>query len=258
MSLPDVVQGISRAGGVLRGLGKFLELGTATRCLACGKVIPVLQSRVMCCEQCQAELRLRKKGFCPGCGLIFTSEQEEPYFCLDCRIKSPPWQGFGFFQAYKGLLRELILAYKYEVQLGYNSLLRQLLLQAYELHLAGHIDRDALVVPVPMHAQRLKQRGFNHSLELARGLCNLGLEIGPGALQRLKPTSPQTGLGKSKRWQNLQGAFKAHKQEVRGRQVLLVDDVYTTGATVGLCSRELLRAGARQVQVLVLARAEIG
>jgi ComF family protein len=155
-------------------------------------------------------------------------------------------------------LRELILAYKYQAQLGYNRLLRQLLLQAFELHLAEHVALDSLVVPVPMHVDRLKQRGFNQSLELARALGSQGLEINAWALQRVQPTRPQTGLERSRRWKNLQGAFGVNKQAVKDRQVLLVDDVYTTGTTVGLCSRELLKAGARQVQVLVLARVEIG
>ncbi|MFO8031813.1 MAG: ComF family protein [Desulfohalobiaceae bacterium] len=253
-----LVQGISRAGSLLRGLGRFFEVGTATRCLACGKVIPAVHSGLECCEDCRAELRPRRRGYCPGCGQFFARASEEPYLCLDCRTRKPPWKGFGFFQPYKGLLRELILAYKYEAQLGYNRLLRQLLLQAFQLHMAADTPLHSLVVPVPMHADRIRQRGFNHSLELARVLCSQGLEIDPGALQRVQPTRPQTGLERNRRWKNLQGAFEVQRQAVKGRQVLLVDDVYTTGATVGLCSRELLKAGAKQVQVLVLARAEVG
>ncbi|MFP4213815.1 MAG: ComF family protein [Desulfohalobiaceae bacterium] len=161
-------------------------------------------------------------------------------------------------RSYQGVLRDLILGYKYQAQLGYNSLLRQLLVRAFQLHLEASTSWQCLVVPVPMHMDRLRARGFNHSLELARGLKNQGLEVNPRALQRIRPTKPQFGLERRWRWRNLQGAFLADRQAVHNRQVLLVDDVYTTGATAGQCSRVLLKAGARQVQILVLARAEQG
>ena len=112
------------------------------------------------------------------------------------------------------------------------------------------------LIPVPLHRRRLRQRGYNQAALLLGRLSPLL----PGrpcwtALRRVKPGPRQTVLGRSARLGNLQGAFRADPVQVRGRRVLLVDDVMTTGATAAACSSALVKAGARQVRVLTLARA---
>jgi ComF family protein len=109
-----------------------------------------------------------------------------------------------------------------------------------------------LLVPVPLHPLRLRQRGYNQSALIALGT---GRKIDARALERIRDTPPQAGLGAEQRRRNLAGAFRARAERVRGRRVILVDDVVTTGATVEAASRELLRAGAQSVDVLTLARA---
>jgi ComF family protein len=114
-----------------------------------------------------------------------------------------------------------------------------------------------LILSVPLHPRRLRQRGFNQSLLLARRVRrrhSIPLEI--TALQRTRHTEPQTQLSGSERQKNIRGAFEVRRPEVVAeKHILLVDDVFTTGSTVQECAKVLLRAGAQQVDVLTLARA---
>jgi len=114
-----------------------------------------------------------------------------------------------------------------------------------------------LLVPVPLHLRRLRWRGFNQALLLTRPLAQrCGARLDPFVLARTRPTSPQVGLDEAARRRNIAGAFAVRDPAVvRRRSVLLIDDVYTTGATVEECARVLRRAGASRVDVLVLARA---
>jgi ComF family protein len=123
----------------------------------------------------------------------------------------------------------------------------------------GELLADAeVVVPVPLHWRRMWARRFNQSATLAKLLAaTRGLPVSFSALKRVKATPQQVGLSKAERATNVQGAFRvepAGKAEIARRHVVLVDDVLTSGATVDACSRVLLRAGARQVDVLVFAR----
>jgi ComF family protein len=118
-------------------------------------------------------------------------------------------------------------------------------------------DAD-IVVPVPLHRRRFLARRFNQSAELARVLGRLsGLPFAPDAVRRVKKTRQQVGLGAREREDNVRGAFRVPPEaeiKVRGRQVLVIDDVYTTGATVSAVARALRRCGAEAVDVLTFAR----
>jgi ComF family protein len=112
------------------------------------------------------------------------------------------------------------------------------------------------LVPVPLHHQRLKQRGYNQA-ELLSGVIGHYLELPViTALKRVKNTHPQFDLPREKRFSNIRAAFDASKEvDLSGKRLLLVDDIYTTGATVNECCRALLLAGARSVNIFTLARA---
>ena len=114
-----------------------------------------------------------------------------------------------------------------------------------------------MIVPVPLHPQRLRWRGFNQSLILSRAIGYAQqIEVDPFLLQRLRPTVPQTQLNESERRANVRGAFAVEAPEwLDGKRVLLVDDVYTSGATVEECAKALRRGGAAVVDVFTLARA---
>jgi ComF family protein len=114
-----------------------------------------------------------------------------------------------------------------------------------------------VMVPVPLHIRRLRERGFNQALLLIRELSKrMGIPYEERVLKKIKDTPVQIALKKRERRKNLTGAFQVRDQEaIRGKAIVLVDDVYTTGATVNECSHALLKAGAKQVAVLTVARA---
>lgn len=177
--------------------------------------------------------------------------------CLDCRVTPPPWENAFFYGSYEGRLKTLVLRFKFQAQLGLGEVLHDLLRRSLEFRDAHGHD---LIVPVPLHPRRLRGRGFNQSLELARGLAQgkFGGRYGrlkPQALVRVRDTPPQHTLPRAVRTRNLTGAFLGDPAMIRGRSVLLVDDILTTGATVRAATKELKRCGATRVDLLVLARA---
>jgi ComF family protein len=251
MPAHKLIELASRAGKGLSTLGSSI----GRRCLACGRSLPPEERRRECCAACAAALQPRTSGYCPLCGSIYGDPIEPPGRCIHCQATGRPWDGFGFHNSYSGLLRELLIALKFHGELGYGRLLSGLLVSSFERHLAkGRFD---LIVPVPMHEARLRQRGFNQSVELGRALAKrYGLALDCSALSRSKNTPPQAGLSRKERQQNLQGAFRSSEQRIAGKNVLLIDDIYTTGATVKACVSAIRKAGADGVSVLVLARAQ--
>ena len=110
-------------------------------------------------------------------------------------------------------------------------------------------------MPVPLHPRRLRQRGFNQSLVLARKAAGVwGKKVSAESLKRLRWTTPQTDLSEKQRRKNVKGAFSCREETVRGKKILLIDDVYTSGSTVNECARVLKSQGALKVAVLTLAR----
>jgi ComF family protein len=195
----------------------------------------------------------RTGGFCPRCGRLNDVAHEPPTPCGACLRDPGPWENIYFHGPYQGRLRRLILAYKFENALGLDSLLGGLLSGAC---LDSPCWRPPdLVVPVPLHPARLRWRGFNQSLELARPLARkAGVRIDSRALVRTRKTKPQTQVRDYReRAANLRQAFAAGPG-LDGASVLLVDDVTTTGATLLECARALRDAGAARVDAAVLAR----
>ncbi len=221
----------------------------ASRCPVCGALT---RERDTLCPRCAEALAPRAGGYCPVCGELFGDESMEPAVCPECLHQPPPWDRLAFHSAYQGALRDLILGYKFKGRYGHTRLLAGLARHAAELHLEAPADG---VVPVPLHGRRLAWRGFNQSSELGRAVGRaLGVAVWDRALVRTRYTMPQTRLDRKARQTNLKDAFAADASLVRGRRILLVDDVYTTGSTLGECARTLKRAGAAAVDALVLAR----
>lgn len=181
-----------------------------------------------------------------------------PYDCARCRRRPPAYRRARAYALYRAEaandpLRIGLHRFKYGRDVGLAGVLGDLLSAAAPLR-AG--DYDA-VVPVPLHLDRLRWRGFNQSLLLARRLApRAAAPITSRLLCRVRPTAPQVALDEKARTANVAGAFAVTDgAQVRRRRLLLVDDVLTTGATAEACSRALLRAGAASVDVVVLARA---
>jgi ComF family protein len=164
------------------------------------------------------------------------------------------------YGSYDGALRGLLHLLKYEQVRPAAAVLGRLLFEA----IAGLGEplwaADAVVIPVPLHRRKLRQRGFNQTeliakMTLKRGLRKDRLSLRPGVLERDRETRSQIGLTRPQRRENMRGAFVVVRpQEIAGREILLVDDVFTTGTTVSECARVLRRAGASKVWVATVAR----
>ena len=227
------------------------------RCSLCGAVIRTMEDLTGdfpgVCGDCSRELVLRTGGYCPGCGRLYAADRDDVYLCSLCRHAPEPWSGIGFFAPYAGLLKTLVTDYKFRARLGTGRVLGRMLQYAFAAH---NLRRPDVIVPVPLFAGRLHERGYNQSLELARYLLpDIGCVLDSASLVRIRSTRAQSGLARTARLANLKGAFAVQGEALREKHVLIVDDVLTTGATLRTCARTLLRGGAARVEVLVLARA---
>lgn len=184
--------------------------------------------------------------------------------CGECRADGPAFDGARSFGLYSGKLRQVVLRLKFAGDGLWGARLGELLASTWDsLPQVGELT-SPLIVPVPLHPSRRRERGFNQSDLLAAGLVRAlarqGGEAAPqvakACLRRKRATPPQTGLSVAARRENLRGAFEVvNPREVRGRAIVLVDDVMTTGATLSACARALKRAGAAPILGLTLARA---
>jgi ComF family protein len=206
------------------------------------------------CPNCLRSVRFISPPICPKCGVPFVSRSVEDHLCGQCLRRE--WH-FGSARAlglYEGPIREAIHAFKYEGKAFLAKPLVGLLDRAYPFMDFGSYD---LLVPVPLHPKRLRERGFNQALVLARVIGRReGVSCTGFVLRKTRPSAPQIHLSPTEREKNVKGSFAvADPAKVRGKKVLLIDDVMTTGATVNECARGLLKAGAMGVDVFTLARA---
>jgi len=213
-------------------------------------------SRVPICQSCWQAVRPYQGAECALCGLFLERAAllHGTALCGLCRRGAFGFEQARSFASYDGPLRQILIQFKYH---GLRPLAKPLgawLAQAAVRFDAGALD---LVLPVPLYRRRERHRGFNQAALLAAQLGKLrGIRVGGRDCVRVRDTRPQTGLRGAERRKNVKGAFVVpHPGRVRGRSVLLVDDVLTTGATADACARALKDAGASGVWVLTLARA---
>jgi ComF family protein len=206
------------------------------------------------CARCWAGLRLIERPYCERLGTPFSVDLGVPLLS-PAAIAEPPVFGRARAVArYDDVARRLVHRLKYGDRLELARALGAMMARA-GAELLGDAD---VIVPVPLHRARLWRRRFNQAMALADAVARRsGLPCDPFLLARVKATAPQVGLTKAQRGENLQGAFRVlaeAKPRLKGRRVLLVDDVLTTGATANAASRALLRGGAETVDVLAFAR----
>lgn len=224
-------------------------LGIGGRCRRCGDT---LRAGSDLCETCSAALTPRTGGYCPVCGLLFAEESLPISRCAECRKSPPPWSAVVFHGKYEGMLADLVQELKYGRRLDRAAILSDRMARAF---LESGLAVD-VVVPVPLHPKRLRRRGFNQSAVLARPLARaIGADYALKGLRRVRDTPPQVSLPRKERLRNITGAFEASTEQAASRRVLLVDDIMTTGATAREACRALIKAGARDVALCVVARA---
>ena len=214
------------------------------------------------CQACAQTFVAVQPPICKCCGQMFISREGTDHLCGHCI--SQPWC-FGMARSagvFDRCLATLVHRLKYSGRTGLAKPLGILMLAV--LLDNWNLDEIDCVVPVPLHLKRLRERGFNQSFLLSKAWPSMakayhtvwpGIPVDPALLNRTRYTASQTGLGKRERVANLKNAFKVRPgKDVANLRLLLVDDVFTTGATVNECSRILLKAGAKCVDVLTLAR----
>lgn len=221
-------------------------------CLCCGAIVAEPGAL---CGACWSRLDFLAAPLCHACGHPFDSDPggDGPMLCGRCLAEPPPWGRARAVLRYDDSSKPLLLRFKHADRLeGAPAFGRWLARAGAELK-----DGCDLVVPVPLHRWRLLARRYNQAALLALALAReWAVPCDPDALRRLRRTPPQGHFSRTERLANMRGAFAPRPGlSIAGKAVLLVDDVLTTGATLGECSRVLLRAGAVRVDVLTLGRA---
>ena len=231
-------------------------------CRLCGAALTEV-SRLPVCLACVGSIRRIEAPTCAVCGeLVAAAAAGDELRCGVCQRARLPFAKAVAYGSYDGALRGLIHLLKYDRVRPAGDLLGRRLAEAMASLKFASSEKAPLVVPVPLWAGRERQRGFNQAEEIARaamkhweGRGGRALELNPSALRRTRETQSQTGLTRHQRRANLRGAFVALRPGgIAGREIILVDDVYTTGTTASECARVLRRAGAAEIYVATAAR----
>jgi ComF family protein len=227
----------------------------AARCAACDRILDAPLAGPVC-EDCWGAIRAITPPVCDCCGdpLAFSLNRppsdraaRAPRQCLRCGRSARPVDRSRAIGEYDGALRAIVHALKYD---GRRSVARRLA-ALMRSRGADVLEQADLVVPVPLHRRRHRERGFNQAAELSQ---YLGLPV-CGCLERRRYTESQMTLPAERRHANVRDAFTVSRRvRVAGRRILIVDDVSTTGATLDACALALKAAGARQVHALTAAR----
>lgn len=206
------------------------------------------------CQACFMDFTAIESPLCSLCGRPFSDGAERDRICEDCLRKRPAYDIARAPYLYDGALMTAIHELKYAQRSHLADSLGSLLASFAQIWI-GEL-KGSLIVPVPLHPRRLRSRGFNQSLLLSRCVAaRTGAQLDFLSLRRTRYTKPQTELSSEERKKNVRKAFEVVKPEaVKGRTIVLVDDVATTGSTLNECAKALKRAGAETVLCLVLAR----
>ena len=219
-------------------------------CVFCGQ--KTLSSQPNICSACVADLPWIKHA-CLRCGLPLP---EEGFICGICLKRPPPYSRLQALFHYQFPVDQLILRLKFHQQLIYAQLLGHLLAERCRRYYTTVANPPAMLIPVPLHPKRLRQRGFNQAVELAKPLSHaLKIPIGYGIVKRIKFTQAQMDLPLNERAHNVKDAFSIHSK--LPSHVAIIDDVVTTGHTIKALCKILRAAGVKQIDVWCVARTSL-
>jgi ComF family protein len=213
------------------------------------------EQKLSFCPECFSQIEFISSPLCVLCGQPFSEPGESDHMCGACLIAAPPFSIARALGRYERVLMDVIHRFKYGGMISLGERLGDFMADFSYPSLA--IADYSLIMPVPLHPRRLRQRGFNQAMVLAREISRrFSLRLDFLSLQRSVFTEPQVGLGRDMRELNIKGAFHvADAGRIKEEKIILVDDVYTTGSTVKECARILMKNKAEKVAVLTLARA---
>ena len=231
----------------------FRDILFPERCLACGTGLKVRQG-ISYCPSCFKDVRLIQEPFCTVCGRPFDKSAGKGHLCSDCLKNRWHFTRARAAVYYQEPIAGAVKVFKYS---GKMYGLETFAALAHQYYLQCPLPEPDLILPVPLHPKRLRRRGFNQALVLGRKLFPESKKrIDPYILERHQWTSVQTGLNGLERRRNVKNAFRIKNPEkIKNKKILLVDDVFTTGATVNECSRILLKNKAADVEIFTFARA---
>ncbi|HEU0100497.1 MAG TPA: ComF family protein [Allosphingosinicella sp.] len=229
---------------------RLLDFALPPRCPGCGAITGEPHRF---CIDCWRSLVFLGEPCCARCGLPFEYAGADEAWCAGCLAEPPPFDRMRAAVAYGDVSRDVALRLKYSGRPGLAETLAHFMVRHVPAGEAG-----ALLVPVPLHRWRIWRRGYNQAALIASALSSrTGLPAELAILRRTRATPPLRGLGRRERSLAVRGAFRVAPEArnvVAGRRILLVDDVYTSGATASACARALKRSGAASVEILCWAR----
>jgi ComF family protein len=228
---------------------KLINFLIPIRCVKCGTII---EEKEGLCPSCWPLITFTAKPYCQCCGLPFDFEIDEGSLCGACQQTKPSFKTARSVFIYTSESKDLILKFKHTDHLSSAPLFADWMTK-------NLIDiENPLCIPVPLHWTRLFMRTYNQAGLLAQRIAGQkGWIYDPSLLIRKHRTPSQGHLSKKERQKNVEGAFKVpekKKKDLLNKTVLLIDDVFTTGATLEACSKTLLKGGAKEVHILTLAR----
>jgi ComF family protein len=230
-------------------LRPLLDFALPPRCPGCGAITGEPHRF---CLDCWRSLAFLGEPCCACCGIPFAYPAEDGALCARCLAEPPPFGRLRAAVAYGEVSRRVALKLKYSGRPGLADTLAHFMLRQLDS------GASTLLVPVPLHRWRIWKRGYNQAALIASALSRrTGLAAELELLTRTRATPPLKGLGRGERALAVRGAFRVPQRarnRLAGRSVLLVDDVYTSGATAAACARALKRGGAASVDVLCWAR----
>jgi ComF family protein len=240
----------------MKEIKRWLDLVYPPRCPVCKAFVDRGSGDDLICPECAEAFTRVAPPLCRRCGLPLNAGPPEERLCEACLLRPPAYEAARALYVYEGTAVEAVHRFKYSGVIRLAEVFGPMLARLALERLPGDMKRP-LVMPVPLHLERLRRRGFNQSLLLARHVASLpGYELDYLALCRIRPTPSQSTLDRDLRRRNVKAAFEVRRPPaVKGRDVVLVDDVSTTGSTLDACSRALLKAGALRVYGLTMARA---
>ncbi len=235
---------------ILKGLA---DVVFPPRCIACSAFL--MEDGVSFCPDCFEGIKFNRSPLCSRCGIPFDEAGKEDHICGECLSSAPAFSVARAVGRYETVLMDVIHKFKYGGKTSVGQKLGKLM--AEFVYPAFNIMDYSLIIPVPLHPRRLRQRGFNQAVILAGEISrHFSMSLDFLSLKRVVFTESQASLGKEKRASNVKAAFAvADAGKVMGQKIILVDDVITTGSTVNECARALLKNKAEEVAVLTLARA---
>ncbi len=232
-------------------LDTLVELFYPSNCVGCG--LPQ-EAGTLLCDQCKETAPPIRSPFCQSCSRPFEGLIAGNFSCPNCEDRPPAFDCVVSKYHAKGVLRDLIHQFKYGRQFYLRRILAEFLLEAMKDSRIQAEPVDCLV-PVPLHPTRLRERGFNQADALAETLSKRSRLPILRCIERRRYTSTQTRFDRVERMQNLRNAFALRKNsDVRGKHLVLLDDVLTTGSTLHECALVLRGAGAESVRAITVAR----